>query len=57
LLSGRMHAKNIWKAMDIALLAQKPFIALNDSGGACIPEGVPALDGYGGAYIGMCGKQ
>jgi len=47
---GEMHAKKIWKAMDMAIDARKPFVALNDSGGARIQEGVPALDGYGGIF-------
>jgi propionyl-CoA carboxylase beta chain len=47
---GEMHAKKIWKVMDMALSARKPFIALNDSGGARIQEGVPSLDGYGGIF-------
>ena len=47
---GEMHAKKIWKVMDMAFEAQKPFIALNDSGGARIQEGVPALEGYGGIF-------
>ncbi|MBU2026533.1 MAG: methylmalonyl-CoA carboxyltransferase [Proteobacteria bacterium] len=47
---GEMHAKKIWKVMDMALSARKPFIALNDSGGARIQEGVPSLEGYGGIF-------
>ncbi|MBN1366260.1 MAG: methylmalonyl-CoA carboxyltransferase [Syntrophaceae bacterium] len=47
---GEMHAKKIWKVMDMAITAQKPFIALNDSGGARIQEGVPSLEGYGGIF-------
>ncbi len=47
---GEMHAKKIWKVMDMSIAAQKPFIALNDSGGARIQEGVPALEGYGGIF-------
>jgi propionyl-CoA carboxylase beta chain len=47
---GEMHAKKIWKVMDMAISAQKPFVALNDSGGARIQEGVPALEGYGGIF-------
>lgn len=47
---GEMHAKKIWKAMDLAVDARKPFVALNDSGGARIQEGVPALDGYAGIF-------
>ena len=47
---GEMHAKKIWKVMDMAIDTRKPFIALNDSGGARIQEGVPSLDGYGGIF-------
>jgi methylmalonyl-CoA decarboxylase subunit alpha len=47
---GEMHAKKIWKVMDMAIAARKPFVALNDSGGARIQEGVPALEGYGGIF-------
>ena len=47
---GEMHAKKIWKVMDMAIAAQKPFVAINDSGGARIQEGVPSLEGYGGIF-------
>lgn len=47
---GEMHARKIWKVMDMALAAGKPFVALNDSGGARIQEGVPSLEGYGGIF-------
>ncbi len=47
---GEMHARKIWKVMDMAIDAKKPLIALNDSGGARIQEGVPALDGYAGIF-------
>jgi len=47
---GEMHAKKIWKVMDMAIAAGKPFIALNDSGGARIQEGVYSLEGYGGIF-------
>ena len=47
---GEMHSRKIWKIMDMAIAAQKPFIALNDSGGARIQEGVPSLEGYGGIF-------
>jgi propionyl-CoA carboxylase beta chain len=47
---GEMHAKKIWKVMDMALTARKPFVSLNDSGGARIQEGVPSLEGYGGIF-------
>jgi acetyl-CoA carboxylase carboxyltransferase component len=47
---GEMHAGKIWKVMDMALSARKPFVSLNDSGGARIQEGVPSLEGYGGIF-------
>jgi acetyl-CoA carboxylase carboxyltransferase component len=47
---GEMHAQKIWKVMDMAMAAKKPFVALNDSGGARIQEGVPSLEGYGGIF-------
>ena len=46
---GEMHARKIWKVMDMAVDARKPFVALNDSGGARIQEGVTSLEGYGGS--------
>ncbi len=47
---GEMHAKKIWKTMDMAIDAKKPFVSLNDSGGARIQEGVPSLEGCGGIF-------
>jgi len=47
---GAAHAAKIHKVMDLALAAGAPIIALNDSGGARIQEGVLSLDGYGGIF-------
>ncbi len=47
---GEMHAQKIWKVMDMARDARKPFVALNDSGGARIQEGITALNGYSGIF-------
>ncbi|GAA3966389.1 acyl-CoA carboxylase subunit beta [Actinomadura viridis] len=47
---GEAHAAKIHKLMDLALAAGAPLIALNDSGGARIQEGVVALNGYGGIF-------
>jgi acetyl-CoA carboxylase carboxyltransferase component len=47
---GEAHAAKIHKVMDLALAAGKPLIALCDSGGARIQEGVTALAGYGGIF-------
>jgi len=47
---GEMHARKIWKVMDMAVDAKKPFVALNDSGGARIQEGITALTGYSGIF-------
>ena len=48
---GEMHAKKIWKIMDLAEKAGSPIIGLNDSGGARIQEGVHSLAGYGGIFF------
>jgi acetyl-CoA carboxylase carboxyltransferase component len=47
---GEAHAAKIHKVMDLAIAAGAPLIALNDSGGARIQEGVSALAGYGGIF-------
>jgi acetyl-CoA carboxylase carboxyltransferase component len=47
---GAAHAAKIHKVMDLALATGSPIVGLNDSGGARIQEGVPALDGYGGIF-------
>ncbi|WP_204038798.1 acyl-CoA carboxylase subunit beta [Acrocarpospora phusangensis] len=47
---GEAHASKIHKVMDLAIATGAPLIALNDSGGARIQEGVMALHGYGGIF-------
>jgi methylmalonyl-CoA decarboxylase subunit alpha len=47
---GEAHAAKIHKVMDMALAVGAPLIALNDSSGARIQEGVTALAGYGGIF-------
>lgn len=44
---GWMHAQKICEVMDMAMKAGAPYIAINDSGGARIQEGVDSLRGYG----------
>jgi acetyl-CoA carboxylase carboxyltransferase component len=44
---GRMHAKKICKVIDLAVKTGCPIIALYDSGGARLQEGVDSLAGYG----------
>ena len=44
---GEAHAHKIARLQDLALRAGAPFVAINDSGGARIQEGVDALGGYG----------
>jgi methylmalonyl-CoA carboxyltransferase large subunit len=44
---GGMHAWKICEIMDMSLKAGVPYIAINDSGGARIQEGVDSLRGYG----------
>lgn len=48
---GEMHAKKIWKVMDMALRLGVPIVGFNDSGGARIQEGIDALSGYGGIFF------
>jgi len=48
---GEMHALKIVKMMDLAAKIGVPFVALLDSGGARIQEGVDSLDGYGRIFF------
>ena len=43
---GQCHAEKICRVLDMAVEAGAPFVALNDSGGARIDEGVFSLAGY-----------
>src|ERR687887_86159 len=51
---GEMHANKIVKAMRMALAYGCPFIAMNDSGGARIQEGVDSLGGYARIFDANC---
>lgn len=51
---GEMHANKIVKAMKMALTYGCPFIAINDSGGARIQEGVDSLGGYARLFDANC---
>ena len=44
---GLKHAWKICEMMSMALKAGAPYVAINDSGGARIQEGVDSLQGYG----------
>jgi acetyl-CoA carboxylase carboxyltransferase component len=48
---GEAHASKISKVMDMAIKNGAPFIAINDSGGARIQEGINALAGYGDIFL------
>jgi len=48
---GRMHAKKICDLMHYAQQAGMPIVAINDSGGARIQEGVDSLSGYGQVFF------
>ncbi len=48
---GRMHAKKICQMMDYAHDVGIPVVAVNDSGGARIQEGVESLSGYGKVFF------
>jgi len=47
---GRMHAKKICDMMETASDLGLPVVAINDSGGARIQEGVQSLSGYGQVF-------
>jgi acetyl-CoA carboxylase carboxyltransferase component len=47
---GKMQAEKICALMDLASEAGAPLIAMHDSGGARIQEGVDALSGYGNIF-------
>ncbi|WP_263773010.1 acyl-CoA carboxylase subunit beta [Propionivibrio soli] len=47
---GRMHAQKICHAMETAGNLGIPIVAVNDSGGARIQEGVHSLSGYGQVF-------
>src|SRR5665811_771082 len=47
---GIVHAKKIYKIQEMALKMGSPIIALIDSGGARIQEGVASLSGYAGIF-------
>ncbi len=51
---GEMHANKIVKAMKMALSYGCPFVAINDSGGARIQEGVDSLAGYARLFDANC---
>lgn len=47
---GEAHSKKICQIMDMALKMMAPYVAINDSGGARIEEGINSLDGYSGIF-------
>ncbi len=47
---GHMHAKKICDIMNIACETGIPVVAINDSGGARIQEGIHSLSGYGQVF-------
>lgn len=47
---GRVHAEKICKVMDLALKTGVPVVALLDSAGARLHEGLDAIAGYGEVY-------
>ena len=51
---GEMHAAKIVKTMQMALKYGCPYIAINDSGGARIQEGVDSLAGYARIFDANC---
>ncbi len=49
---GEQHASKIAATLNNAIRTGKPFIQINDSGGARIQEGVMSLEGYGAIFRG-----
>ncbi len=47
---GQVHARKICKVMDLALKSGVPVVALLDSAGARLHEGLDAVAGYGEVY-------
>ena len=47
---GSVHARKIMDIMDRAFNARAPYIAIHDTGGARIEEGIRSLAGYGGIF-------
>jgi methylmalonyl-CoA decarboxylase subunit alpha len=47
---GEMNARRISDAQEMAMKTGSPFIAINDSGGARIQEGILSLEGYGAIF-------
>lgn len=47
---GEYHSKKICHIMDMAIKMKAPYVAINDSGGARIEEGITSLDGYSGMF-------
>ncbi len=47
---GQRHAQKICDIMDYAIEGGMPLVAINDSGGARIQEGVESLSGYGKVF-------
>jgi acetyl-CoA carboxylase carboxyltransferase component len=47
---GEVQGQKVCKAMDLAMQAGVPFIAINDSGGARIQEGVWSLGAYADVF-------
>lgn len=47
---GEMHARRIAEAQTLAIRTGCPFVAINDSGGARIQEGILSLEGYGAIF-------
>jgi acetyl-CoA carboxylase carboxyltransferase component len=48
---SKTHAAKICKVMDMAVKAGVPIIALNDSGGARVQDGIDSLAGYGDIFL------
>jgi methylmalonyl-CoA carboxyltransferase large subunit len=48
--AGEVHSLKVAEMQQMALKTGSPFIFINDSGGARVPEGVGSLSGYGKVF-------
>lgn len=44
---GRFHAEKLCRILELAIASRAPYVAISESGGARIDEGVEGLAGYG----------
>ena len=48
--AGEAHSIKVTEALKASLMTGTPFVFINDSGGACVQEGIDSLSGYGKVF-------